>query len=189
MSRRALYLLIGGLAVILFLRFVVYRERDTGVVAAEETIPMAEQRLERTRQQAALAPGREAVLKQANQELQAREKGMLTAATAEQAKALLLDVIHRAATASGIDARGLEQSSVRPLANDYGEVIVGVAFTCGIEQLVNFLATIANQPEILATNEIQISGGTDKKKNVQVRLSLSGVVPRALVPLKKGGSF
>ncbi len=61
-----------------------------------------------------------------------------------------------------------------------------VTFTCGIEQLVNLLAALANQPQILATNEIQVTGGTDKKKNVQVRLSLSGVVPRKLVPEKKG---
>jgi hypothetical protein len=51
---------------------------------------------------------------------------------------------------------------------------------------VNFLAALANEPEILATNEIQVSGGNDKKKNVQVRLSLSAVVPRKLVPEKKG---
>ena len=67
---------------------------------------------------------------------------------------------------------------------------MGVTFTCGIEQLVNFLAAMANEPQIVATNEINISGGTDKKKNVQVRLSLSGVVPKKLVPAKKGmGAF
>ena len=31
-----------------------------------------------------------------------------------------------------------------------------------------------------------MTGGNDKKKNVQVRLSLSGVVPKKLVPEKKG---
>jgi hypothetical protein len=31
-----------------------------------------------------------------------------------------------------------------------------------------------------------VAGGNDKKKNVQVRLSLSGVVPKKLVPEKKG---
>jgi hypothetical protein len=75
------------------------------------------------------------------------------------------------------------------MANEYGEVSVVETFTCGMEQLVNLLADLANQPQILATNEIDISGGNDKKKNVQVRLSLSGVVPRKLVPKKGETAF
>jgi len=51
---------------------------------------------------------------------------------------------------------------------------------------VNFLAGLANEPQILATNEINVSGGNDKNKNVQVRLSLSGVVPKKLAPERKG---
>jgi hypothetical protein len=62
-----------------------------------------------------------------------------------------------------------------------------VAFTCGIEQLVNLLAALGNQAPILATNEISVVGGTDKKKNVQVRLTVSAVVPRKLLP-KKGAA-
>jgi len=186
-TRRALYGLVAGLLAILTLRLVMNRGGSTGVVAVEESIPVAEQRLERTRQLAAMAPGKETLFQQASAALQEREKGLLTAATAEQAKAQLLDVIHRIAASNQIDARGLEQSNVKPLANDYGEVTVGIAFTCGIDQLVNFLAQIANQPEILATNEIHVSGGNDKKKNIQVRLSLSGVVPKALLPVRKGG--
>ena len=72
-------------------------------------------------------------------------------------------------------------------ANDYGEVSVVETFTCGIEQLVNLLADLANRPQIMATNEITITGGNDKKKNVQVRLSLSGVVSKNLVPQPKKG--
>ena len=62
-------------------------------------------------------------------------------------------------------------------------------FNCGIEQFVNFMAALANEPQIVATNDIHITGGRDKNKNVQVRLSLSGVVPRKLVPVKKGARY
>ncbi len=147
---------------------------------------MAEQRLERLRKLAATVPGKEAVLKQANAELETREAGVLKAETAAQAQAQLLDAIRQAAAANGIDARGAEEMRVQPLGNDYGEVSVAQSFTCGIEQLVNMLADVANRPQILATSEISISGGNDKKKNVQVRLSLSGVVSKKLVPQKKG---
>ena len=65
-----------------------------------------------------------------------------------------------------------------------------LTFTCGMEQLVNMLGAIANQPDLLATDEIHIAGGNDKKKNVQVRLSVAAAVPRKLIPERKGvGAF
>lgn len=184
-----LMFLVAVVLLILVVRYRVMGDGQAVVVAPADSIPMAEQRLHRVRQLAAMVPGKEALFKQAAAELASREKGLIAADTAEQAKAQLLDVIHRVAAANGIDARGLEQSNVKQLANDYGEVSVGVTFTCGIEQLVNFLAAIANEPQILATNEINVSGGSDKKKNVLVRLSLSGVVPKRLVPARRGGPF
>jgi Type II secretion system (T2SS), protein M subtype b len=123
-------------------------------------------------------------------ELSTRESGILKADTSAQAGAQLLDVIRRVAMTNGIDVRGAEDvNRIKALANDYGEVSVTVTFTCAIEQLVNFLAAMANEPQILATNEINVSGGNDKNKNVQVRLSLSGVVPKKLVPKRGIAAF
>jgi hypothetical protein len=180
--------IIGAGVILIFLRLGLQNDSATAVVTSTDSIPIAERRLEQLRQVAATVPSKEAVLKQAATELEKREAGILKADTAAQAQAQLLDVIRQAAVANGIDARGAEELRVNPLANDYGEVSVVVTFTCGIEQLVNLLADLANQPRILATNEINISGGNDKKKAVQVRLSLSGVVPKKLVPEKKGGA-
>ncbi|MBV9507645.1 MAG: hypothetical protein JO323_21835 [Acidobacteriia bacterium] len=185
-DRRTVLVLAGGVAAVLLLRFGVYRDTPAAVVAASESIPVAERRLERMRQVAATVPGKETVLKQARAELQAREAGILNADTAAQAGAQLLDVIRRAAMVNGIDARGAEEvNRIKPLAKDYGEVSVTVTFVCAIEQLVNFLAALANEPQILATNEISVSGGNDKNKYVQVRLSLSGVVAKKLVPARR----
>ena len=173
--------------ILILLRLGVFQSSEGGVVVAPtESIPVAEQRLDRLRRLAATVPGKEAVFKQAKAELDAREAGVLKADTAAQVQAQLLDAIRQAATANAIDARGAEELRVQPLATDYGEVSVVETFTCGIEQLVNLLADLANRPQIMATNEISINGGNDKKKNVQVRLSLSGVVSRKLVPSKKG---
>jgi hypothetical protein len=189
MDRRTVLMLCGGLAVVLFLRFGATRDTAVGVVAPADSIAATERRLERMRQLAATVPGKEAVLKQAQAELAKREAGILNVDTAAQAGAQLLDVIRRVAMANGIDARGAEEvNRVKPLANDYGEVSVTVTFGCGIDQLVNFLAELANEPQILATNEISISGGNDKNKIVQVRLSLSGVVAKKLVPARKGAA-
>jgi hypothetical protein len=149
---------------------------------------MAEKRLQRLRELAATVPAKEIVLKQASADLESREKGMLKADTVPQAQALLQEVIRSVGSANGIDARGMEDWRFKPMAGDYGEVSVTVSFTCAIEQLVNFLTALANEPELLATNSIQVTGGADKGKKIQVRLSLSGIVPRKLIPDKKGGS-
>ncbi len=189
-DRKTFYLLLGGLAVIAVLRWGVYGDRTTPVAAAVQTVPAAEKRLELLRRKAATVPGNQALLKQVSAELATRESGVLHSDTAAQAQAQLLDIIHRVAAANGFDARGAEElREAKALGTDYGEVSVTVAFTCQIDQLVNFLAQLANEPEILATNSIHINSLNDKKKNIQVRLSLSGVVPRKLVPVKKVGSF
>ena len=189
-DRRAMALLavLAALVLITALRIRnALGDRETHVVLASESVPLAEKRLERLRQVAATVSAKQAVLKDAAADLQVREKGIIDAPTAAQAQAQLLEVTHRVAAANGFDARGVDSiPQPKPLGSDYGEVSVTETFTCGIDQLVNFLAALANEPQILSTNEILITGGNDKKKNVQVRLSLSGVVPGKLVPAKKG---
>ncbi len=175
-----------GAVVLAVIRLAGAGGSDAPVVSATDSIPQAEKRLQRLRQLAATTPGKEELLKQVSAELKTREAGLLEADTAAQAQAQLLDTIHRIAAQNGFDARGAEEfREARPLGNDYGEISVTESFTCGIDQLVNFLSDLAREPRILATNEIHIAGGSDKKKNLLVRLSLSGVVPRKLVPVKK----
>lgn len=185
---RRLLVVLATMAVSVILRFAFF-QGDTGpkVVAAIDSIPLAEKRLQSLREKAATVPAREALLKQATEELSVREKGIIQAETGSQAQAHLLDTIHRIAALNGFDARGADQfTEVKPLGDAYGVVSVTESFTCAIEQLVNFLAMLDTQPEIISTNDIQITGTRDKNKNVQVRLSLSGVVPRKLVPVRKG---
>jgi hypothetical protein len=183
--RSALVLAVGVLAV-LVVRFVVMADKQPVVVAAEESIPLAEKRLVKLRDVAATVPGKEKAALQAAAELAVREKGMIRTDTAAQAQAQLLEIIRRAGKDEGIDVRGAEEMKVRPLADDYGEVVVAVAFNCRIEQFVNFMTDLANRPELLATNAVRIAGNNPKEKTVSVRLELSGVVPRKLVPEKKG---
>ena len=185
-DRRALIFLGAGIVTLLVLRFGVYGERQTSVVAATDSIPLAEKRLARLRQLAASVPGKQAVLKSVTAEAQLREKGILQAPTAQQAQAHLLETIRRAGKTEGIEVRGGEFPELRPLGDEYGEAAVAVNFDCRIEQLVNFLAALTKEPELVATNEIRIASANPKEKTVSVRLTLAGVVPRNLVPVKKG---
>ena len=187
LERKHAILLAVGVTAILLLKFVVLDGRTSAVVAATESAPMAENRLRKLRGIAATVPAKETMLKQVTAELESREKGLLKADTGAQAHALLQALLHRAGEANGIDIRGMEDARVRLLGNDYGEAMVFVRFTCRIEQLVNLLAQLANEPELLATNQVQITGGADKNKLLQVRLGLSGVVTRKIAQEKKGG--
>lgn len=191
LDRKTGLLLVAGVGAILLLRFVVLADRSpaSGVVSAAESVPMAEARLKRLREIAATLPAREQQFQQAKTELEAREKGILKADTGAQAQAILQETLHRIGAANGIDIRGMEDARVRPLGNDYGEAMVFVRFNCRIEQLVNLLAQLANEPVILATNQIQITGSTTKEKMLQVRLGLSGVVTQKIAKEKRGGAL
>jgi len=186
LDRRTILVLVAGVAVVLLLRFVVFTDKQPSVVAATDSIPLAEKRLAKLREIVATVPGKEKVAKQAAGELAVREKGMILADTAAQAQAQLLEIIRRAGKDEGIDVRGAEEMKVRPLADDYGEVVVAVSFVCRIDQFVNFMAALANRPELLATSDIRVAASNPKEKTVLVRLGLSGVVPRKLAPEKKG---
>ena len=188
LDRKTVILWISAIAVILIFRFVVLADRSPAVVAASESVPAAESRVEKLRQKAATVPGKEAIMKLASAELASREKGMLKAETSAQAQAQLQELLHKVGAANGIDIRGIEDMRVKLLGTDYGEASVTVRFTCLIEQLVNLLAALATQPELISTNQIQITGNADKNKIIQVRLTLSGVVARKLAQEKKTGS-
>lgn len=185
---KRLLIVLAVMAVSVVLRYSFSGDSAPAAVAAPvDDIPAAERRLQKVREQAATVPAREALLKQVTAELQAREKGLIQADTAAQAQAVLLETVRRLAQQNGFDARGADQfTEAKPLGDAYAVVSVTVTFTCAIEQLVNFLANLDGQPEILSTNEIHAVGTRDKKKQIQVRLGLSGVGPRKLLPPKKG---
>ncbi|HLY16590.1 MAG TPA: GspMb/PilO family protein [Bryobacteraceae bacterium] len=186
LDRRAILVLIIGVALVLVGRFVVMADKQPTVVTAVESIPLAEQRLARLRETAATVPAKEKVARQAAADLAVQEKGIIQAATAAQAQAQLLEIIRRTGKDEGIDVRGAEEMRVRALAEDYGEVVVAVSFSCRVDQFVNFMASLANRPELLATSEIRVTAGNPKDKTMMVRLALSAVVPRKLAPEKKG---
>jgi hypothetical protein len=190
MKRIHLYLILA-LSVLVVLRYTVFGGSDAPVVVAQvDSIPAAEKRLDTLRKVAATVPAEEQLDKKAAAELSQRETGLLKANTEQEAQVALLDLVQNTARVNQVAISGSQGFSDKVLNDDYGEVSAAVGFTCGMEQLVNLLAAIGNQPEILATSQIQINGGSDKNKNVQVRMVVSAAVPRKLLPEKKGvGAF
>jgi hypothetical protein len=175
------------LLVAVLAKYGVFSGGPDSLVSAVDSVPVAEKRLEVLRRKAALIPGREQILKTVQANLQDREKGILTAGTAEQARAHLLEMLHSMASKNGFPAGGADTlPQPKAMGKEYGQVSVGQSFTCAIEQLVNLLSDISNQAEAVATDAVFVSGRNSKDKTLQVRLTLAGVVPKKLVPEKKG---
>ena len=86
---------------------------------------------------------------------------------------------------SQLDIQGGEFGAPKAFG-DYGLVYTTVIFECHVEQLVNFLADLAKQPELVAPSEERIVSANAKDKTLTVRMVLAGVVPKKLIPEKKG---
>jgi hypothetical protein len=126
--------------------------------------------------------------RQASLELSQREKGLISGDTAEQAQAQLLQVIKRVAAQQTppLETGQVELGRPRSYGSAYGVVSVSITLTCRIDELVNFLAALGAQPELTATEEIRFGAAHPKQKTMPVRLTVSGLVARRLIPAQKG---
>jgi hypothetical protein len=189
-DRRLLSFAATSILLTLFLRYVVLTDQTVAPVADTGNIAMAQQRAVRLRQVIATTPARDAIMKQTATDLADRERGIVQADTAPQAQAALLGIARRVGQSEQIDVRSGELGQPKPFG-DYGLVFATITFECHIEQLVNFLADLEKQPELVAPMEQRITAGLQaKQKIVIVRMLLAGVVAKKLVPEKKGfGAF
>jgi type II secretion system (T2SS) protein M len=156
------------------------------VVPAGNPVTLAETRLAKLRDAAATVASKEEILKQVSADLAPREKGMLAAETAAQAQARLLQIVRGVGAAENppVEIRGTELNPIRPLGDVYGEASVTVQIDCRMDQLVNMMAAVQSQPEWIATRDLRILSANAREKTVNARLTVSGVVPRRLVPEK-----
>lgn len=153
-----------------------------------DTIDRAQKRLAVLRKEAAMLPGKEDVLKQASAELDGREKGLLAGDTADQAQAQLLQVVKRVAKQQmpPLDTGQIELSRPRSYGSAYGQVSVSITLNCRIDELVNFLAGLGAQPELISTEEIRFGSSHPKQKTMPIRLTVTGLVAKRLIPKQRG---
>jgi hypothetical protein len=193
-EREKKLLIVGAIVVPLIIGYWALTKDEsipTAVAPVVDNIPAAEMRLRRLRAIAASVPAQEQALQQANSELSVREKGLIQADTAPQAQAQLLQILRKIGKAQtpGIDLRNSEIGPVKTYGDSYGEVTVSLNFEARIEQLVQLLSDITAQKEIIGVNDVRIGSANPKEKSMPVRLTVSGLVRRELVPDKKGGSL
>jgi hypothetical protein len=187
-DKRALVLLGVAAVIAIALRLFVTSGGETAVVEPANSIAAAEARLARVRGFASRLPGDEQLLKRVSAELAGREKGVLQADTTAQAQAQLIDVLRRVVKdeAPAVEFGGVEMGETTKLGDDYGETRITAPITCHIEELLNIMAGLSRQPEAVAMAELRVAGTDPKKKTMNVRLTVSAVVPGRLVPEKKG---
>jgi hypothetical protein len=158
------------------------------VAASVDDVSLAERQLAKLRDAAATVPQKQEILKQVSGDLALREKGIIIADTAQQAQSQIIQILRKLGHDENprVEMRSQEFGAVRPLGDIYGEIFVTVQIDCGIDQLVNILVGLAALPELIASNELRVTSSNAKDKMIGVRLTVSGVVPRKLVPGKKG---
>ena len=190
-EKRMVLFVVPAAAIALIVRFVILSDAAPAarVVSSGRSAPLLEKQLAKYRQIAATVPAKETLLSQTDVELAQREKGVLVADTAPQAQARLLEIAKKVAKAEGIDVRGGELGQLRTLGNDYGEASAVISFECHIEQFVNFMAGLSHEPELLAPADLRINTGNVKEKTINVRMTLGGMVPKRMIPERKGFSL
>ncbi|HEY1756285.1 MAG TPA: type II secretion system protein GspM [Bryobacteraceae bacterium] len=154
------------------------------VVAPTDSTALAEKRLAKLRDTAATVPAKEEILKSVAAELAKREAGLIPGETAAQAQAELLTILHRLCAAQQIEIKSTEPAAIAPLGDAYGAATVAINIECRMEQLINLLADLGGQPQLLTTSEVQVAAANFKEKTVNVRLAVTGVTARKLVPEK-----
>jgi hypothetical protein len=182
-DRRALLLLAGCAAIFLTVYFWPQRDAAADVVPAAESIPAAGRRLAGCETSPPRCPRARSSRRGeegswcARRTVPRRDRARGGADPATGARACPRPV-------AAIEIQQTDLGGVEPLGKDYGESSVTVNFNCRIVQLLNLLADSA-QPELLATRDLTIRAADPKQKTMAVRLTVSGVVGRQLVPKRK----
>ena len=182
--RRSLYLTLALMLAGVIVEHL--RDSEPPVVAPTETPVRAETRLEQLRAAASTVPAKEEILKKAEVDLASREKGLIIADTAAQAQAQLIQIIRELGRSESpaVEIRNTDGLGIRPFGDSYGEATVAVQVECRIDQLLNILAGLNARPELVSTSDLRITSASAKDKVIGVHLTVSGIVPRKLVPEK-----
>lgn len=187
-GRRALaWTLVSGILSVIW-AYWPHSSEPVVIAASTDSVSMAEKQLAKLREIAATVPQKQEILKQVSGDLALREKGIINADTAQQAQAQIIQVLRKLGRDENppVEIRSQEIGPVSSLGPGYGQVFVSVQIECGIDQLVNILVGLAARPELIASNDLRITSSNAKEKTIGVRLTVVGIVPRKLVPAKKG---
>lgn len=144
-----------------------------GLAATETSLETLEQRYLLARQLAAQRPAREREARQVARAVAQLETGLLKSASPALAQAEVRTAMSDLLKQAGIELEG--SSFAQPeTAGMYGAVPLGVEFTCGMDQLVALLASLATAETILAPRDLELRADHPETGSVRVRFTVEG---------------
>lgn len=184
-DRRALLFLIAAL--LIYAVIALWPENSAATPAAAMTPAEAQVRLASLRRVAAGLDGRQKARDEVRRKLEERERGLIAAETMAQAQAQMLQAVRRVLSAQSppVNFRASEFGQPKPVGDHYALTTVTFTLDCGIEQIINLLADLGSQPELIATQEMTFNPATNAQKNVPLRLTVGALVPRQLLDAEK----
>ena len=156
-------------------------------IAVANTPAGLEQQLQRLRGKEAQIPAKQGLLKDLQGQLKVRENGLIIADTLPQAQAMLAGFVRQVARQEGFELRNVAIAQPSIYGGEYGQIAVQISAECRVEQVVNFLADLTKRPELMSTEEMRINLGNPQSKSLQFGVTISGLVPKRLVPEKRPG--
>ena len=145
-----------------------------GLGSPGTSLESLEQRYLLAKQAAALRPAEADYAAELRRAIGTVESRMLRSATPALAQAEIRSLATGLLAAEGIDSPRSEFGAAPRDDGHYERVVLDLEFTCRIEQLVDFMAAMANARPILATRTVEITSLGSAAGQVQVRLGLEG---------------
>lgn len=180
-DQRALLLLVAALAIAALLQLDLFAPGSSSDTSGS-SIEAAEQRLLLAQVKARQLPMAEAELDAVKRQVDLLEQGLLKSETAALAQAEMQQLVGDLLAAEGISMESSQFGTVQLDGEDYAQVPINVNFQCGIEQLVNLMAAVANAPELLATRRIRVTPENHATKSVRVMMTVAGLLPADRTP-------
>lgn len=146
-----------------------------------------EQQIERLRSKETQIPAKRGLMKDLQGQLNVREVGLIVADTLPQAQEMLVRAVRQVARQEGFELRNVSIAQPLIYGGEYGQIAVQITAECRVEQVVNFLADLTKRPELIATEDMRINMGNPANKILQFAVTVSGLVPKRLVPEKRPG--
>ena len=182
-DKRALKLLVGAAALFAILQLDIFQPSAGGAGAAGTAeIEALEQRLAVAQLEARQRPLFDADLTAAIAGLERLEAGLLQSADAALAQAEMRTLVGDLLQAEGVAMQGSRFGTVELEEKDYARVPLVVDFTCGVDQLVNLTAAIANAEQLLTTRDLTVRPGNAEVKSLRVQMTVAGYLPAERTP-------
>jgi Tfp pilus assembly protein PilO len=176
-QRDKLALIGGGIVLVVFVafRFVIFPIWDS-LQDTRASLPIQEKKLEKYREVAQIAPLRSGEVVTVENRLRQNESGLLASKTAALASAELQDLVTQLAAKQRIDLHSNEFLPVKPVSPYYATVPMTIQFQCRLDQLVDLLQDVTQNPKYLTVSKMSIQSTAAKDKSVSVGLLISGMM-------------